>query len=147
MIIIMTIRSFLIVIGAYKDPLLATFESYGELRLAKPIVMFVLWIIMLIYIMLFWYMHSAFVFAVGLTLFIPVGAFYIPILRFINRYEETFTQYPHWYHELVEIADREERRRIAYMWLRLPPATRMIYNVNQTSFRHWVEQVLLTVAQ
>lgn len=143
---IMTIRSLLVVMGTYKDPLLATFEIYGQPYTAKPILSLLIWLAILSYVMLFWYMHSAFVFAVGIMIVIPYGALHHPTLRLIKKYEKELCQFPHWYNDLIHMTDRHERRRIAYLWLRLPVATRMIYNVNHASFKLWVEQVLLTIA-
>lgn len=146
-VIMMTIRAFLIVLGTYKDPLLASFETYGEEYTVKPIIMFAVWIAVLLYVSLFWYLHSELVFAVGFMVVILLGAFHNSLSNLVDKYKDFFCRFPKWYYELIEMTDREERRRIAYMWLHLPPPTRMIYNVNHASFIQWVEQVLLTVAQ
>ena len=142
----MLIRSVLMLIGAYKDPLLASFERYGEENFFSPVVTVVIWSGVFLYFFLFWYVPGEVMFAVGLFIVLPIGSFYGILIRLLKKYQAKLSQHPRWFYELVQMTDREERRRIAYMWLFLPPSTRMIYNANNYLFRQWVEQVLLTVA-
>lgn len=143
---IMTARSMLVLLGAYKDPLLANFEKYGEEHFFSPLITLIFWAGIFIYLSLYWYFPPATVFGLGLFIIIPLGSLYGIIIRGVKKYKEFFSQHPRWFYELLQMTDREERRRIAYMWLFLPASTRMLYNANNHLFRQWVEQVVLTVA-
>lgn len=145
--LIMALRAIFVVVGVYKDPVLATFQTYGEERFFSPLVMLIAWVGVFAYICLYWYLDATILFTLGVFLAFPAIGLREPILRFIMRHRTFFEQHPHWYHDLLDMTDRHERRRIAYLWLFLPPATRMIYNVNTPSFMHWMEQVVLTVNQ
>jgi hypothetical protein len=46
--------------------------------------------------------------------------------------------------ELVGRTTRAERRRLAYMWLRLPAKLRLIYNSNDRAFMEWADMVILS---
>lgn len=50
---------------------------------------------------------------------------------------------PRWYHELLDRTDRYERRRIAYMWLRLPWRARLAYNGDDRAFFVWVDLIVM----
>ncbi|MEM9951092.1 MAG: hypothetical protein AAF846_05815 [Chloroflexota bacterium] len=143
----MTVRALFVVVGGYKDPLLATFEQYGEEQIFSPILMLIAWSASFVYIVLYWYIDPAVVFGIGLLILIPLAGSFHFIVAFVRKYDHIMRMYPRWYYQLIQMTDREERRRIAYMWLFLPPSTRMIYNSNNTLFWQWVEQVLMTVAQ
>ncbi|MEO0596943.1 MAG: hypothetical protein AAF126_12585 [Chloroflexota bacterium] len=145
--LIMALRAIFVVAGVYKDPVLATFEVYGEERFFSPLLMLITWVGAFAYVFLYWYLDPTVLFTIGMILLFPIIGLHQPILKFVSRHPEFFEQYPRWYQQLLDVTDRDERRRIAYLWLFLPPATRMIYNVNTPSFMHWMEQVLLTVNQ
>ncbi|MGJ3238362.1 MAG: hypothetical protein ACFE0Q_06620 [Anaerolineae bacterium] len=144
---IMSARAFLVVIGAYKDPLLASFEHYGEEQVFSPLLALIIWTTAFIYMSLYWYIDPVVVFLLGIFVILPIAFVYQFSNRWLYDRREWLLQYPRWYHQLIENTDREERRRIAYLWLFLPPSTRMVYNANTALFWQWVEQVLLTVAQ
>ena len=143
---VMLVRSVLMIIGMYKDPLLASFETYGQEHFFSPAVTLVIWSAIFLYFFLFWYVPGELMFAIGLFVVIPLGSLYGILMRLLKKYQTKLSQYPRWLYELMEMTDRDERRRIAYMWLFLPASTRMIYNANNYLFRQWAEQVLLTVA-
>lgn len=145
--LVMALRSIFVVIGVYKDPVLATFESYGEERFFSPLVMLIVWVTVFGYVCLYWYLDANVLFMAGMLFLLPISALHRAIFAFLVRHSSFFERYPAWYHNMLTLTDREERRRIAYLWLFLPPATRMIYNVNTTLFNRWMEQVLLTVNQ
>lgn len=52
-------------------------------------------------------------------------------------------QVPRWYDTFLDQTSRYERRRIAYMWLRLPVRTRWIYNASDNFFFQWIDLVIL----
>jgi hypothetical protein len=143
----MTIRSLLVVIGAYKDPILASFEDYGNERIFSPMFSLMLWSLLLAYTALYWYLEAGIAVALGIMLGVPVAAFKDNFYSFLDRHPMLFRTFPRWYYELVKTTDREERRRLAYMWLRLPIKTRMIYNSQISLFKQWVEQVILTISR
>lgn len=144
---IMTVRSLFVIFGGYKDPLLATFQHYGEERMFSPVVFFIIWSATFAYSLLYWYLESALAFGIGLMIIVPIMSLFPVIVKLVHKYDNITRKYPSWYYDLIQMTDREERRRVAYMWLFLPPSTRMTYNANNTLFWQWVEQVLVTVAQ
>lgn len=142
----MTVRSVFIMAGTYKDPVLASFERYGDEHIFSPPISLFFWASCFIYVSLYWYINGSAVIVLGVAILIPLGISYSFIYDFIHKNKRFFRKYPQWYDEIIENTDREERRRIAYLWLFLPPSTRMVYNSNNTLFKQWVEQVLLTVS-
>jgi hypothetical protein len=143
----MTIRSLLIVIGAYKDPVLTSFEDYGNERVFSPMFSLMLWSLLLAYTALYWYLEAGIAVALGIMLGVPVAAFKDNFYSFLDSHPMVFRSFPRWYYDLVKNTDRDERRRLAYMWLRLPIKTRMIYNSQPSLFNQWVEQVILTISR
>lgn len=143
---LMTMRSIFMVAGTYKDPVLASFERYGEERIFSPPVSLLIWGASFAYVTLYWYVSGSTAIMVGVVIIIPVAALHSVFFGLLHKYKSAFRKYPQWYDEIIQNTDRDERRRIAYMWLFLPPSTRMIYNTNSALFKQWVEQVLLTVA-
>ena len=145
--LMMTLRSFLIVMGTYKDPVLASFEHYGEEKVFSPIFSLTVWAVIFIYLSLFLYVQAGPLFALGLI----IGAFIASMREHMEewryKYDSMFRVFPRWYFELVQRTDREERRRIAYLWLRLPLATRLLYNARSEYFHHWVDLVLMSITR
>lgn len=143
----MTIRALLIVIGAYKDPVLASFEEYGNERIFSPMFSLILWSLLMAYMMLYWYFEAGLALVLGIAVAVPAAAFKDNFFAFLDKHPLLFRTFPRWYFDLVKMTDREERRRIAYMWLRLPIKTRMLYNAQRSLFNQWVEQVILTISR
>ena len=145
--LMMTLRAFLIVMGTYKDPVLASFENYGEEKVFSPIFSLTVWVIIFVYLALFLYVQAGPLFALGLL----IGAFIASMRERMEewryKYDSMFRVFPRWYFELVQRTDREERRRIAYLWLRLPLATRLLYNARNEYFHHWVDLVLMSITR
>ena len=50
---------------------------------------------------------------------------------------------PGWYADLYPRTTLIERRRIAYMWLRLPRALRHHYNQHDDAFLRWADLVIV----
>jgi hypothetical protein len=63
----------------------------------------------------------------------------------ITRRPELRYVLPLWYHELLRHTSRQERRQIAFAWLRIPARLRWRLSGDQASFRVWAELVRLTV--
>ena len=145
--LMMTLRSFLIVVGTYKDPVLASFENYGEEKVFSPMSGLIVWAVLFIYFSLFLYYQAGFLFIIGLMAGAWLAAMREKYDEWIFRYPGFFRMFPHWYFELVQRTDREERRRIAYLWLRLPLKTRLLYNARSEYFHQWVDLVLLSISR
>lgn len=142
-----TSRAVFVMTGMYKDPVLATFEHYGgDEPVFSPILNIALWSSALMYLLLFLYFPSGMLFVLGVLMVVPTFSMRHEINEFVRARQNPSRMFPHWYADLTERTNRQERRRIAYMWLRLPPRTRIIYNTSTPYFMHWVDQVLLTIS-
>ncbi|MGB1287641.1 MAG: hypothetical protein ACPG7F_13965 [Aggregatilineales bacterium] len=143
----LTLRAFLVMVGFYKTPLLSSFQHYGEEKVISPVLTFVLWGTACISFLL--------IFVVNLTswmFIILVGGALGSVVYerrkvFLRRFSNLFLRYPGWYYRLHSRTSREERRRVAYMWLFLPERTRMVYNTHDGFFNKWVDLVLMTVTE
>lgn len=146
-------RYLLIMGGMYKGPILQNFERYGGTeRHYFPIeqMLFFFGIIVisggsLLQKIATYNIHST---AIGIV--ILVSSWVITYFRYLATTEtrQSFTNslptFPNWYARLENTTSRVERRRIAYMWLRLPFRTRMLYNVNDRLFFIWAELVIIS---
>ncbi len=126
--------------GLYKDPIMARFRRYGTERLLYPFPRFlrVLGGLGLLLAPLIPAPWTAVVFGL-LAVLLIIASFFVedmPYLRAIL---------PRWYASLLAETTREERRAIAYAWLRLPFKTRMRLNGDQYAFRIFVDEVRLTI--
>lgn len=144
---IQTCRAIFVMTGMYKDPVLAKFEHFGEDEpVFSPLLNITLWGLGLLYLLLFLLFPSGMLFVIGIIVGVPLVSARQEIDQFIKNQQAPTRMLPLWYGDLTERTTRQERRRIAYMWLRLPPRTRLIYNTSTPYFMHWVEQVLLTIS-
>lgn len=144
--VVMTLRAFLIVVGMYKDPILASFEHYGDERVFSPTLTLLIWTGFSVYLFTFLILEPGLVLFTGALALVAGFSFRESIARFVKRRQQLSRSLPVWYAQLVERTDRHERRRIAYLWLRLPARTRLLYNAHNGLFHHWMEQVLLTIS-
>jgi hypothetical protein len=62
-----------------------------------------------------------------------------------SRSPGLFSALPRWYAELCDRTTRDERRRIAYMWLKLPRRTRLYYEWHTEAFMHWIDLVIVSI--
>jgi uncharacterized membrane protein len=139
-----------IVSGLYKDSMMAHLRKYGEERRALPICRF---------------LNVAGVCCLALAITIPtlsnptsytyrlLPPVVFVVLAFI-AFGASLTAMqnpsireaaPHWYHDLLSGASRQERRHIAYAWLRIPRRLRWRLNADQRAFYAWADLVRLTV--
>jgi hypothetical protein len=146
-VLLCALRAFLIIVGVYKDPVLASFEKYGAEVIYSPLLNLVAWVGFFLYLSLFWLIQTEIVLGLGLLLLVPAAAFREHFRDTLIQRHEWFRVLPRWYYDLVLQTDREERRRIAYLWLYLPMRTRMLYNAHNDLFGQWVEQVLMTISR
>lgn len=142
------IREVLILIGWLKGPVLARFEKYGDdedLYFVLPpllawtgafLISSTVWLLLVIQdvMPIIW---------LGLLLW---GVALFLYHRWKNASPELrrlLLYYPRWQHELLPRTSRLERRRMAYMWLHLPPRLRLIYGGNERAFYEWADFVIL----
>lgn len=144
-VLILTIREFLILIGLYKDPLLRQFERYGEPPAYSPLLNFGMTLLLFLAVLMVLITNSALLGLWIILLTLPGMHLYRYLKRFIWQYPEVMLAYPLWCNQLVDRASREERRRLAYMWLRLPYRTRLTFNASDRQFDQWVDLVLITI--
>lgn len=138
-----------IILGFYKDPLLAHFRTYGAERRQFPFTRFLVllgaWSLMVSSMLdaLTMRHRSQWIYAPAVFLTISLMAFALSVLTVQKpALRELF---PRWYYELLRSTTRQERRQIAYAWLRIPSKLRWRLNGDQTSFRTWADMVRITV--
>jgi hypothetical protein len=142
------IREGMILTGLLKGPILHMYEKYGD---DEPF-----------YYPLPRIFASASVLTLGLGfwlspyfpgLFLPAGPALLMLVAMgiaINytdvarRHPHLFQVLPRWSHDLREYTSREERRRIAYMWLDLPLRTKVLFNSSDRAFLHWADFIVLS---
>ncbi|GAB4571651.1 MAG: hypothetical protein Kow0077_08900 [Anaerolineae bacterium] len=129
-----------ILLGLYKDSLMAQFRRYGE----EPQI----------------YTLSRFFLALGgLMLFITplipgrmtglalvtMGVLFLLLAYAAARIPALRDALPRWYTSLLQVTNRQERRAIGYAWMRLPLRTRLRLNGDNYAFQIFVDEVRLTV--
>jgi hypothetical protein len=143
-ITVMTFRIVLIAVGVLKGPVFRSSEKYGDREdffqlLPQALFWGGLW-------------FSATGVAVRLVGDVPIYATELlgTVLIVLSGVAFVFPQiglryfrFPVWYFELKERTTRYERRRIAYMWRRLPLNLRLIYSSNHRAFQDWSDMVIL----
>ncbi len=139
-----------LVSGIYKDPLMAHFRAYGLERPYRPICRFLdtlaLWSLLLSSLLdsiTAIHRTSTNLYAPVIFLALSFMAFGFSLLA--RRYPVIGMALPPWYNDLLRNSSRQERRQIAFAWLRIPRLMRWRLNADQASFHVWVELVRLTV--
>lgn len=150
-------RTLLILLGRLKEPLLHTFERYGEEVIYYPLLELGGWLIA--FIMSTWALLLSFNHALQVPQSIIELALPIIPMSYIVVFHQTvhgigalksiqpllnrLHVYPLWYRDLRSRTSRYERRRIAYLWLRLPRRLRAIFNMNDPAFLQWADLVIM----
>ena len=147
-VIVQFTRTVLITMGVYKGPILHSFEKYGgDEALYLPLLNLVLWsgvVLVLIWLIFSLYAQSRVpLISIGVTFGFFGYLLYLRLQQWALAHPAHFLRYPHWYAELVGRTTREERRRLSYMWLRLPYNLKLAYNTNDRAFFQWVDLVLV----
>ena len=137
------IRTVLIISGKLKGPILRQFEHYGpDEFFYQPLPAFLGW-------------FGAFMVALGgllnaTSIFMPISILFWIVATIIwtmpelsTKYPQILLRYPLWLTEIQQRTERYERRRMAYMWLRLSRRLRRTYNSNDTAFREWADFIIL----
>lgn len=143
-----TIRWVSILTGTHKGAILSLFEKYGpDEPFFYPLPQLLFWLGTL-------FLSGGILLRENLPLsvtFTPLGVLLLigAALTYFRRayflpYWSKHPILPAWYVKLLADTSRIERRRIAYMWLRLPRQTRLLYNANDRLFFVWAEQVIVS---
>ncbi|MCC6615479.1 MAG: hypothetical protein IT320_18545 [Anaerolineae bacterium] len=141
------IRAALVISGRLKGPLLHIFEAYTD----KPqeynaLRDLALWATILIIGVLV-YLSDLMTLPIGSFLPLVIALVVVALAQeqapFIRRHLPFLMPQPHWYADLSSRTTLMERRRIAYMWLRLPRRTRILFNHHDGAFRIWVDLVIM----
>lgn len=141
------IRSILILLGFFKQPVIASFERYGNPeQIYHPLLVLIFWALVIFYMIR---IYVSLVAGNGGELFLLLlGAVLLSFgwyrLRWrLRRWLDRHLILPLWYRDLYQRTSRYERRRIAYMWLRLPPPTRSQLDANTSAFMRWTDLVIM----
>jgi hypothetical protein len=145
-------RWLLVLLGRSKAPILRQFGKYGEEEFFCPLLNLVFGV--------FTFIVSALLLVVGYTgeislwnfpfwlslamlayLCLPEISAGVP--GWIRRLLEALQYYPRWYHDLRSRTSRYERRRIAYLWLRLPDYVRSTHDSDDGTFMDWADLVIM----
>ena len=136
-----------LVSGMYKDPLMMRLRMYGSERSHYPFCRFLdilgAWSLMIASMLDALRDGSNNVYAPVVFLTMSLMAFGGSLI--CRRVRALRQLLPGWYFDLKRHATREERRRIAFAWLRIPRQMRWRLNGDQHSFRVWADMVRLTV--
>ncbi len=137
------LRLSFIIVGLHKAPILAIFEKYGD-----PPPYYYPWTQML-FLMGAAFLTGGFLISssnatrwLGLLFFVLAWVSHTWKDQIIGKIYR-LPQVPRWYDIFLSQTSRYERRRIAYMWLRLPVRTRWIYNASDKVFFQWIDLVIL----
>jgi hypothetical protein len=143
MCFIMMGRVALIVSGRLKGPVLRNFERYGDDETYyQPLTWLLVWFCLSLYFLNY---LIGFVFCMEPLVVAVLYMAYVLLNhpQTIKKHDWLFLRYPLWLADLRDRTSRLERRRIAYMWLRLPRRTRFAYNSNDRAFLEWADFIIL----
>ncbi len=138
-----------IVSGLYKDPLLARFRAYGKEQRHYPfcrlVEIFSVWCVMMASMLDAMTVRTRNTNSFAPALFLIAGVVALGV-SFAARRKATLRELlPRWYFTLLRTANRHERRRIAFAWLRIPRRMRWRLNSDQKAFGTWADTVRMTV--
>lgn len=142
------IRTGLILIGLLKSPVLRCFERYSTFNDAYyplPGLLAGLGVLVLcLSVLLRGISGTTFPAYLPGLLILLLAVVAHRAFGLASRFPGLFLGLPKWYAELRERTTREERRRIAFMWLALPRRTRLYYEWHTRAFTHWVDLVIVS---
>jgi hypothetical protein len=152
------IRTVVILLGWLKGVALHTFEQYGDERRFRPVADLVFLVVILLMLLPFlplpqdltalrfiaFFLGGAMLIG-GMYTFQDVLAALLAKLspKIGEQYLALTAYYPTWYRDLATRTSRYERRRIAYMWLRLTPNQRHLLDRDTSTFLHWTDFVIM----
>jgi hypothetical protein len=129
-----------ILLGLYKDSLMSHFRRYGEENRIYPLPRFVMSLGALVTVLAPMVGGS-----ITSAVLITLGLLVIVASSLISRIPMLQAVLPGWYYNLLKITTREDRRAIAYAWMRLPLRTRLRLNGDSYAFQVFVDEVRMTV--
>ncbi len=146
---ILLLRSFFILAGLWKGPILRSFEKYGDpeniyLPLLHTFIWFMLFIVSLLAVLFGDENATASMFSFLVLFSLILWNIYPRLKTFADNHPHIFMALPRWYVELRMRTSRDERRRLAYMWLRLPLSMQLHLSTNDHAFFHWADLVLIS---
>lgn len=142
---IMLSRAILITLGLLKGPVLHVFEKYGDEEGNYNTLMY-----LTLWSGVFSINSGLWLSRVSQNVFFPLETIGVTLLFtafiFYRRphLAQSALHYPIWYVELTERTSRSERRRIAYMWLKLSRKGKIIYNSSDFAFRQWTDLIIVS---
>lgn len=140
-------RIILIMTGRLKGPIIHMFERYGDDEpFFYPWPEFFFW--MGVWLSLMQFLVASFVGVTLPTLWIGLLLFGLAFTayRMTNKAREwAFLRhlYPLWLQDLWGRTTRLERRRIAYMWMRISWKARLYYNSSDQAFLQWADMIIM----
>ncbi len=142
------VRRAAVISGLYKDPIMATFRLYGPEMPFSPLARFFdalgLWSLIVGSIVSSLTTSYRSLWGYAPVIFLALAVMALAGTIITRRSQSLFHTLPLWYSELMRYTTRQERRHIAYAWLRLPRRMRWRLNADQASFRVFVDLVRLT---
>ncbi|MBZ0274838.1 MAG: hypothetical protein K8I60_01765 [Anaerolineae bacterium] len=140
-------RTILMMVGLFKSPVLAMLRKYGDNeKFYLPLLPLLVWSGIFLITFSGWASASLgiTVSLSGLGIICLLGAYFgRQNLQKVANFHFKYFKYPRWYHNLLERTSRYERRRIAYMWLRLPWRLQLLYNSDDQQFMLWADFVIM----
>jgi hypothetical protein len=138
-----------VVSGLYKDSLLARFRVYGKEQRHYPLCRFLgvlgWWSLMMASMVDALTVRTRDANASAPAVFLMTGLLALTGSLVARQKPALRESLPRWYFTLLRTADRNERRRIAFAWLRIPRRMRWRLNGDQKAFGTWTDTVRITV--
>ncbi|MBI5959646.1 MAG: hypothetical protein HY866_12970 [Chloroflexi bacterium] len=136
--------------GVYKHPLMAQFRRYGEEWIVSPVCRLSLAMGACLLTASLLIRDQLLPTSYFYRMFPPSNLFVLALASFASYFvlksrPALRLTLPMWYHEMLIYTSRQERRQIAFAWLRVPRRLRWRMSGDQASFRVWAELVRLTV--
>lgn len=149
--LVFMIRLVMIMVGLHKGPVLEAFEKYGdEEPFFFPWSQLVFWFGLVVFAAGFIVQEDT----QGFNAFSVIGVLLMLVAYWIYTSKDRIQQWLHyipiiplWLGRLCENTTRYERRRIAYMWLRLPLRTRLLYSASDRFFFQWADLVIMATVR
>ena len=141
------IRTVLVISGRRKGPLLRVFETYTDKPQAyNSLRELAVWATVIIVGVLVYLSESV---KLPTVAFIPLLSTIVTAVwaseqpDFIRQHLPFLMPEPRWYVDVRGRTTLTERRHIAYMWLKLPRRTRILFDHHDGAFRIWVDLVIM----
>jgi hypothetical protein len=145
-------RWLLVLLGRNKTPILRQFGKYGEEEFYCPLLNLLFWLIAFVVgaqLLLIAYTrdispwNAPFWLSLAMLAYLCLPEVSARVPRWIRHLLEVLQYYPYWYHDLRSRTSRYERRRIAYLWLRLPAYVRSTHDSDDGTFMDWADLVIM----